>query len=169
MNKKAQAMSIVMFLILGLTAVFAIYLTAVPLAKVWDDVSAELKSDAAFGTDNVTVENIEKIDSLITPAFDQFVLVSLFAIVLGLMVAGVFFSDHPVFVVFIVLGVIIAMIIGSQFVNVVDEIGNDPILGDKADEFTLSKIAFGKQLPIIILVAGALAILIMLNRRGAPA
>ena len=91
MNKRGQqSFVIVGFLLLGLTMIFVTYLIAVPMAKVWDDVSVELKDDSAFGSDDKSVEAIEDMDNFITPAFDQLVTIGFFGLILALLVTAIF-------------------------------------------------------------------------------
>lgn len=166
MNKKGQqSFVIVGFLLLGLTIVFVTYLVAVPMAKVWDDVSVELKDESAFGSDNKSVEAIEDMDNFITPAFDQLVTIGFFGLILTLLVTAIFFRDHPIFIVFLAIGFIIVVIIGSQLVNVADEAMNDPELDNKVDDFTFSSLIFSSALPIILIIAGFVSIIIVMSRR----
>jgi|TARA_R100001530_G_scaffold133894_1_gene107928 hypothetical protein len=166
MNKKGQqSFAIVGFLLLGLTIVFITYLIAVPMAKVWDDVSVELKDEDAFGSDNKSVEAIEDMDDFITPAFDQLVTIGFFGLILTLLITSIFFRDHPIFIVFLAIGFIIIIIIGSQLVNVADEAMNDQILNSTVEDFTYSSLIFSSALPAILLVAGFVAIIIIMSRR----
>lgn len=166
MNKKGQqSFAIVGFLLLGLVIVFMTYLVAVPMAKVWDDVSDELKNESAFGTDTRAVQAIEEMDNFITPAFDQLVTVGFFGLILTLLVMGIFYRDHPIFLVFLAIGFIMIVIISSQLVNVANEAMNDPILNDKAAEFTFSSLIFSAALPVILIIAGFVSIIIIMSRR----
>lgn len=173
-NKRGQSVGLIVFLIVGIISVFVLYLIAVPLAQVWDDISDKLHSPTAFGDNstagNRSLENVEKLDSLITPAFDGFVFIGLIAIILTLMVSAIFFNDHPVFIIFIFLGIMVAVIIVAQLANVAEDIRTDQEINestgiaDKATEFKLSNLVIGKQLPIIVLLAGVVSILIMLSK-----
>lgn len=169
MKKKGQAGAIIGFLALTLVFVFGLYIAAIPMAKVWDDISAEYKQPENFGSDNRTVEAIEKVDSFITPGLDQLVFISMIGLFLVLIVSGIFFRDHPIFIVFLIIGVIIIVIISSQIVNVADTVVNNDQLDDKADEFKLSGLLFGNQLPILILVMGLVAVVIVMATRGQTA
>lgn len=166
MNKRGQQSFIIVgFLLLGLTMIFITYLIAVPMAKVWDDVSVELKDDSAFGSDDKSVEAIEDMDNFITPAFDQLVTVGFFGLILALLVTAIFFREHPVFLVFLAIGFIIIIIIASQLVNVADTAMAEPELDNKVDDFTLSSLIFSAALPLILIVAGFISIIIVMSRR----
>lgn len=173
-SKRGQSVGIIIFLIVGIVSVFVLYLIAIPMAKVWGDISDKLHTPTAFGDNssvgNRSLENVEKLDSLITPAFDGFVFIGLIAIILTLMVSAIFFKDHPIFIIFIFLGVIVAVIIVSQLANVAEDLRTDNQINDstgiadKATDFKLSNLIIGKQLPIIVLLAGVVTILIMLAK-----
>ena len=83
-----------------------------------------------------------------------------------LFVFGIFFSDHPVFLVFLFIGVIVIVILSSQFINVLDVALENPGFDDKVDDFTLSGLLIGPQFPIIILGAGVLVIFIIMSVRS---
>lgn len=170
MNKHGQSAALIGFLLLGLVVVFALYITAVPLSKVWDDISIQLRDPDAFGSDNRTVEEIEQVDSFITPAYDQLIFVAFAGIILVLLITAVFFTDHPIFIVFLIIGFIVIMIIASQIVNVADTAVRDEALDNKADDFNLATLIFNARLPIILLIAGLTSVIIIMSRsRGAPA
>ena len=93
MNKKGQSFAIILFLLVGIVSVFMIYLLAVPMAQIWDNISEELKGEDAFGSDNRTVAVLNQFDSLVTPAFDQAVFIGMIAIILG--VVSLMLSIYP--------------------------------------------------------------------------
>ena len=166
MKKKGQSsIAIVGFLLISLVIIFITYIVAIPMAKVWDDVSAELKSPEAFGEDNRTVEVLEDYDNFVTPAFDQAITIGFIGMVLALIVTSIFFRDHPVFIVFLVIGFIIVIIIGSQLVNVADTAVRSDGLDNKIDDFTLAPLIFGNALPIILLIAGVTSIIIIMSKK----
>jgi len=169
-KKRGQGGEIIGFLLFGVMSVFLLYLLAVPMANIWDQTSAQLKNETAFGSDNKTVQQIEKVDSFVTPLMDQVVFFALISIVLILFVVAVFTDVHPIFLVFLGLGVVIIAIISSQLVNVTEDALNNELLDGKVDDFTLSSALIGAGFPLMILVAGAIAIIIMMNRgRGGGA
>lgn len=146
--------------------IFVLYLTAIPLSKVWDDLSTELKGEDAFGSDNVTVEKIEDVDAFLTPAYDQLIFISFAGLILVFIISAIFFKDHPVFIIFLVIGFVVIVIIASQLVNVADTAVRDDILEDKIDDFTLAPLIFGSAFPVIVFIVGMVVILIVISRSG---
>lgn len=164
MNKGGQAGAIIIFLMLALMTVFLLYILAVPMSKVWDDISSELKQPENFGSDNRTLDEISKVDSLVTPIFDQLIFIALIGLLVSLLVLAIFTDAHPVFFIFIIIGVVVIMIIASQMVNVADTAVRNDALDDKVDDFKLANLVIGPQLPIIILIVGLVSGVIMLSR-----
>lgn len=166
-NKKGQGGNILGYLLVAIMVGFLLYLTAVPLFKVWTDISTELKGDGAFGSNNRTVEEIEQVDSFMNPLMDQIVFIAFIGLMLVLLVVGIFTDIHPVFLVFIFIGLIVIIIIGSQFVKVADTAVNDPALNNSADGFLLSNIIFGSFfLPVIIFLLGLVVLIIAMSKGG---
>lgn len=167
MNKSGQGGAILGFLLIAVVVGFILYLLAVPMSMVWSEVSDKMKEPEAFGNDNLTVEKIEQVDSFMNPLLDQIVFISFIGLMLVLLVVGIFTDIHPVFTIFLFIGLIIVVILGSQLVNVADEAVNDPALGGAADSFTLSNILFGSFfMPVIILLIGTVVIIMAMSKRG---
>lgn len=163
-NKKGQAAAILGFLLLGVVVVFMLRLTAVPMLKVWDDISVELKKPAAFGTDNITVGKIEQVDNFIAPAYDQLIFLALFGLLLTLLIVAVFTDVHPIFLVFLLIGLIVIVIVTAELVNVSEDAMSNPALNNTASQLTMSNTVTGTMLPIIVLFVGGIALLILMKR-----
>ena len=165
MNKKAQA-EFLRFIAVGFVLVVIFALVAIPVSKVFSDVVDELVKPVNFGSDNRTVAALEQVDSLVTPAFDQLIFVMLIAAIIGMIVIAIFSDFHPVLLIIMILTLIIFVILGGLLANVYDEVRTDPEFSEKADEYTLTNAVLGSQFPIIILVGGAIAIIILFAKRG---
>jgi hypothetical protein len=163
-TKKGQGGEMLGFLLMGVMTVFLLFLLAVPMAVMWDQTSAALKNDTAFGSDEKTVEQIERVDTFVTPLMDQVVFIALIGFILVLLVVAVFTEIHPIFLVFLGLGVIVIAIIASQLINVTDDALNNAKFDGKKAEFTFSSALIGTGFPLLILVVGAVAIIIMMNK-----
>ncbi len=161
-NKKGQ----LQFLLIGLVIVFVFALVAIPMAFISDEISGELKKPQNLGTNNKTIENIEVVEGLVTPAFDQLIFFVLISIIIGGILIAVFTDFHPVVLVIMILAIIIFAIVAALLANVYDDFSSNPAISDKADEFTLTNVILGSQFPIIILIAGVISIIILFGKRG---
>lgn len=175
-QKRGQGMAVLGFLLLGVTFVIVMYLVAIPLADVWDKTSDELKGDGGFGNDkyttdgsnsgNISIEKLEQMDGMMTPLFDQIVFFSFVAVILITLIIAVFTDVHPVFLVFLGIGVIVIAIIASQLINVSEDTMSNPQFINKTAEFTFSNVVVGTGLPLVIIMVGAVAIIIMMSRKA---
>lgn len=171
--KGQQSIAIIVFLLLGTISIVVLYVLAVPLSEVWGQVSEEFHTAGAFGDNstagNLTLEKVEQVDSLYKGdknIFDQIVFISFVGVMLTLIVFGVFFSDHPIFIPFLIIGLIVVILLGAQLVNFADDAVSNSNLNNKSSEFSLSKVALGKNLPLTLLVFSAVIILIIISRRA---
>ncbi len=166
MNKKAQGQGILIFLLIGIIVVVIFALVAVPVAKVFDDVIEELKKTEHFGTSNASVQSMNQVQALATPAFDQLIFIIMIAVVLGTLGLAIFTQFHPVTLAMFIIAVVLAVIIGGMLANVYDEVQSNSEFSAKADEFKFTNVIMGKQFPIIILIVGVIGIIIMMAKRG---
>ncbi len=164
-NKKAQA-GILLFLIVGIIVVFIFAVVGVPVAKVFDDVIDDLKKPEHFGTSNVSIDSMNQVQGLVTPAIDQLIFITLVAIVLGTLGIAIFTDFHPVTLAIFIIAIVLAVIIAGLLANAYDEIQTNPEFSAKAQEFSFTNVIMGKQFPIIILIAGAIGVIIMMAKRG---
>lgn len=174
-NKRGQGMAVLGFLLLGITFVFIMYIVAIPLSDVWDQTSERLKGVDGFGnpdytsggdeSGNLSIQKLEQMDRMVTPLFDQIVFFSFVAVILITLIIAVFTDVHPVFLVFLGIGVIVIAIIASQLVNVSDDTMHNPQFINKTAEFTFSNVVVGGTLPLVVIMVGAVAIIIMMSRK----
>lgn len=169
MNKKAQSGGYLVYFLIGIVIVIIFALVAVPVSYMGDKIFDELKEDQNFGESNKSVERINQVQSLMTPAFDQLVFIVLVAVALGAIVITLFTQFHPVTVMIFIVATILLVIIGGLFANVHDEVGSTEILSEKSAQFSMTNLVLGSHLPIIILVVGVVCILILLAKRGSTA
>ena len=154
------------YILIGVIIAFVFAIIVVPVSYMSDEVLNALKEEKNFGSDNTTVENINKVQNFMTGAYDQLVFFILFAVFLGLIVLAVFTDFHPIVLVFLVLILILLVILGGLFANVWGEVRDTELLANKSAEFTMTNLVMGSQLPILIAVIGTIAILIILAKRG---
>ncbi len=166
MNKKAQAQGILIFLLIGVIVVVIFALIAVPMAKISKDIVDELKLPGNFGSSNVTVQAMDQVQNLTTPAFDQLVFITMIAIILGTLGLAIFTDFHPVTLGMFIIAIVLAVIIGGMFANAYDDAMEDPLLSETSEDFKLTNVIMGKQFPIIILIMGVVGIIIMMAKRG---
>ncbi len=166
MNKKAQMGSFLPYILVGVIIVLIFAIVVIPTAYMGNEVFDELKKDKNFGESNNTVDKIEQVQDFMIPAFDQVVFFVMIAIFIGTLVIAIFTDFHPVVLGVLILSFILLIIIGGQFANVYDEVRDTSLLSSTADEFEFTNLIMGEQLPIIITILGALAIIIILAKRG---
>ena len=166
MNNRGQIGGFLTYILLGLVVAFVFAIITVPVAYMGDEIMDTLKEDQNFGSSNESVARMEQVQGLMTTGFDQLVFFILVATLLGLIVLAIFTDFHPVVLIFLILVLILLVILGGLFANVYDEVGDTDILSAKASEFTFTNVVMGEYLPIFILVAGAIAFMIILGKRG---
>ncbi len=161
-NKKAQ----LAYLLVGIILVLVFAIVAIPMATIFDQITTEFSTNPTFNRSNVSVENLGQVQGQITPWFDQLVFFILVGVIIGVIVIAIFIDYHPVVLVVLILTTIIIAIVGSQFVNIYDTVKNDPTFTDKADEFTFTNAVLGSNFPVMILIAGTIASIVLLAKRG---
>lgn len=166
MNAKASAGEFLPFLLIGIVIIFIFAIVVIPIAYTGDEVLDELKETDQVAEQNTTVERINQVQSLITPAFDQLVFIILIAIILGSLVIAIFTNYHPVTLGIMILAIIFLVLISGLFVNVHDDVKETELLENKSEEFTFTNVIMGTQLPIIIGFIGIISIIILLAKRG---
>jgi len=166
LNKKSQVGIFLPYIMIGVIIAIVFALVAIPMAHVGDEIFDELKKTKNFGESDTSVENINVVQGLMTPAFDQLVFIVLFSVLIGGMVLAIFTDFHPVILVILILAIVLLVIVAGLLSNVYDEVKENDILSSKADEFTFTNVVMGPQLPIIILIFGAITIIIVLAKRG---
>ena len=166
MNKKGQVGTFLPYVLIGIIVVLIFAITVIPMSYVGDEVFDELKKTDNFGRSDTSTENINKVQNLMTPAFDQLVFIILMAIIMGSFVIAVFTDYHPVVIGVFILAIILLVIIAGLFSNVYDEVISEDLLEDKATEFTFTNAIMGKQFPIMIAFVGIISIIILLSKRG---
>jgi hypothetical protein len=166
MNNKAQVGSFLPYILIGIIVVLIFAVVVIPIAYTGNEVFDELKEEQNFGSSNNTIEEINKVQDFMIPGFDQLVFFVLIAMFIGTIVIAVFTDFHPIVLGVLILAFILLIIVGGLFANVYDEVRDTSILTSTADEFTLTNLVMGSQLPIIITILGAICIIIILAKRG---
>ena len=165
-NKRGQSFGFLPYLLIGLIIAIVFSIVALVVAYGGDEIFDELKGNSFIGGSNTTVDNINVVQGLMTGAFDQLVFFLMFGVVLALIVLAIYSDFHPILVVFLIIFIVLMVVIGGLMANVHDEIKENELLADKADEFTMTNWIMGENLPIIIAVGGVIAIMIILAKRG---
>lgn len=166
MNKKAQVGSFLPYILIGIIIVLIFAIVVIPISYTGDQIFDELKETDNFGSSNNTVEKINQVQTLMTPAFDQLVFIILFSIFIATIVLAIFTDFHPVVLIILILAFILLVVVGGLFANVYDDVRDTEILSSKASEFSLTNLVMGPQLPIIIAILGTICIIIILAKRG---
>jgi len=165
-NCKSQIGGFLPYILIGIIVAFIFAVVAVPVAYSGDEIFNQLKEDDNFGTSNQTVEKINQVQGLMTTAYDQLIFFVLIGTLFGLIILAVFTDFHPIVLVFLIIVLVLLVILGGLFANTFDEVSQTDLLSSKASEFTLTNVVMGEYLPIFILIAGAIAFVIILAKRG---
>jgi len=165
-NKKAQANNFLPYILVGLVIVFIFAIVVIAISRAGDEAFDTLKDTSPFSESNKSVEKINQVQSLMTPAFDQLVFIVLVAMILGSMIIAIFTDYHPVFVGIFILAIILLVIMSGLFANIYDDVTSTSMLENKSEEFRYTNVIMGPQLPIIMGFTGIIAILILLAKRG---
>lgn len=166
MKNKAQFQTFIPFLVIGIIVVIVFAIVAIPMAFVTDEVIDDLSKSENFGNSSAANSSMQTVKGLTTTAFDQMIFILLFAIIIGVIVLAIFSDFHPVLISVIILVIVILVIIGGLLGNFYDDFTDDPIISDKADEFTLTNVILGSQFPIIILIIGVIVLIVLMAKRG---
>ncbi len=165
-NKKGQAIAFLPYLLVGIVVLFIFAMVAVPMASVTDDVLDELQEPDAFGDSERGNASMTQVKGLVTPALDQLIFIILIGLILGLILIAIFSDFNPVLITVVIIAIVLFVIIaGLLSTAFVDFTGNDEFV-NKSAEFTLTNVVIGPQLPIIILIAGAIMLIILFAKRG---
>jgi len=165
-NKKGQAGTFLPFILVGIVIVFIFAIIVIPVAHTGDEIFDELKDSPKFSDSNKSVERINQVQNLMTPAFDQLVFIILIAIILGCIVIAIFTDYHPVVVGIFIIAIVLLVILSGLFANVYDDVSNTSPLQNKSAEFKYTNAVMGTQLPIIIGFVGIICVIILLAKRG---
>ena len=151
-NKKAQGQGILIFLLIGVVIIVIFAIIALPVATVFDNIIDELKKPENFGTSNASVQGMNQVQGLVTPAFDQLIFIIMIAVVLGTFALAIFSDFSPLTISLFIIAIILAVIVTGLLANAYDEVQSNPLLIDKSEELTYTNTFIGKQFPINILI-----------------
>lgn len=165
-NKRAQAGTFLPYILVGVVIVFIFAIVVLPVAQVGDEIFDKIKESPEFSDSNKSVEKINQVQNLMTPAFDQLVFIILISIILGCIAIAIFTDYHPVVVGIFIIAIILLVIISGLLANVYSDVQDIDRLQNKSEEFTYTNAVMGTQLPIIIAFVGIICIIILLAKRG---
>lgn len=154
------------YLLVGLVFVVALAIFAVVSTHIGDKIFDELKGNEYINASNDSVESITQVQGLLTGATDQLIFFLLGALLLAFIVIAIFSDFHPILIGILILFIILMVILGGVMANAFGEVKDIPILANKSAEFTLTNQVLGDKFPILIAVFGAIAIIILLAKRG---
>ncbi len=166
MNKKAQFLDFLPFLLVGIVILFIFAIVVVPMADITEQVIDKLSSDDAFGTSETANQSMAQVSNLVTPAFDQLIFIIMMAIILGVIVLAIFSDFSPVLIGSVIIALVLLVIIGGLLSETYIDVSENQEISDKGAEFTLTNAIMGSQFPIIILVVGVIVLLILFAKRG---
>lgn len=165
-SKRGQAIQFLPYLLIGLVFVVGIAIFVIPIMHIGDEIFDGMKENSAINASNESVRNIEKVQVAMTGWSDQIIFFLLGAILLSFIAIALFTDFHPVFMGVFVLFIVLMVIVAGVLSNITDEVGDTDILSNKSSEFTMTNQVLGSNLPILVAVFGAVAVIVLLARRG---
>lgn len=154
------------FILVGIVVIMIFVIIAIPVASVFDDTISELSKDDAFGTSERSNESMQQVKGLVTPAFDQLIFIVLLAIIIGILLIGIFSDFSPALVSVLIIAIVFFVIIAGVFGEFFEDYSSNSEISGKANEFKLTNVVMGSQFPIIILIVGVISIIMVLAKRG---
>lgn len=165
-NNRGQVGSFLPYVLIGIAIIIIFAIASIPIAYMTDEVLDELKKSDNLGSQNTTVEKINQVQSLVTPALDQLIFILLFSVMLGTLFIAMFTDFHPAILAIFIVSLILLVIVGGLMGTAYEEVADNEILVNKSSEFTFTNLVMGNQFPIIILFIGVIGIIIILSKRG---
>lgn len=158
-QKKADLTS----LIIGLVVIIAVMaMIAVVMSDSLIEMMDALKDSGEFS--NNTISTINTVQTKTIPMFDFLIFFAFFAVAIGLIISSIYLDVHPAITVAFIIGLIIAVLLSAQFVNVYGELSDQEDISSSAAQFTLTNVIMGQYGPIFILVIGVIVIVIIYGK-----
>jgi len=166
-NKRADFSSIIVMLVI----VFTLAISAIVFSKVFTDVTDELKEQKDFS--NRSVNTIDTVQDKSIPLLDFAVFFSIIAMFIGIIVASIYLDTHPVITVVFIIGLLVAIVLAGQFMNIFDEVTSKEQLQDTASNFTLTNavmtdVSGVPVFPVLMLIIGIVVIVILYGKSKNP-
>lgn len=157
-TKKAQSGAFLILIVIAIIAVIGILM--VLFGSLFKDMFVQLGDSGLDAPMSLEIQ--EEIEGDIIPILDNFAFWSFIALLLGLIFIAVYSDYHPAIMIIGVIMLIVGVYLAGQYANIYDELKND---SDYGDEFTLSNLAFGRQMPIIIFGVMVIGGVILFGKR----
>jgi len=155
MNKRGNIVyDIAVFMII----LFVVLLSLYVVHNVWSSIDEDLFSDPDMqaGTVNETYTAVAGFQNSL-----QYIYIFMFiAMVIYLIIAAQYIQTHPGFFIIGIFGLIILIIFGGYFANVVNEFNEDPAFAEQKDAFSLGSY-IGLYLPLFVLIIGGLVFIFL--------
>ena len=157
-NKKADFTSIIIMI----TIIFALAISAIIFAKVFLSITGELKTKDSFS--NNTIAAIEITETNTIPLLDFFIFFGLVAIIIGLIISSIYINVHPAVIVLFIVASVIAVFISGIFANVFVEVSETSELAATSTQFEMTNVILGSNFPIIVLVVSMIVVIILYGK-----
>ena len=165
-KKKAQVVQFLPYLLIGVVFVIGVTIFAIVMTHTGDELFDALKSNEMINSSNNSVQKINQVQVFMTQATDQLIFFLLGAILLGFVALAIFSDFHPILIGVMVLFTILMVVLSGVLTNVIEEVESTDVLTNKSAEFVMTNNILGANLPILIAVFGAIAVIILLAKRG---
>lgn len=136
--------------IVMIVIVFALSISAVIFWKVFTEFTEEFKKNPRVKDNNNTIDVIETVEEKGQGLLDLVVFISLVGFMIGIIVSAVYLPSHPVVTGIFIVGMLVAIFLSGMFVNVYEEVTEQPQLSSTASGFTMTGLILGDYFPIIM-------------------
>lgn len=162
-NKKADAGSFLIMIIMF--AVFSI--VAIFFSYLIGSMYSGLSEDSDL-TENTEINNtLDSLENLRVYSFDYMIVFYIFGSMIALLIGSIFLNYHPVWMVVFLFVTIFGVFLAMQVTNIYDEFRTDSELGATVTEHSISNLILGRYFPLIIFVTGCLSMIILYGKRNA--
>lgn len=163
MITKRGAIFQIMFLmiIIFITAIVGLlfYTLSFEITKTYDQ-------SGIFDNTPIAKEKNLYMQSVARYTTDETVLFLFIAMIIALIIAAAKTKFSPLVIFLFILVLLIAILNASGMVNIYQGLATSPVLSETSGHLTFTNIIFGKYLPLIICVLGALIMIIMYSKSG---
>lgn len=159
-NKRGDAASLIIGLVVML---FVIAVFALIGGKVISTITAQLKLDPTFSSNNNTMNTLNMVETKSPGWLDYFFVFVIFSTIIGLIISSIYTQAHPAMMIIFIILLVLAIIFAGIFVNAYTLIGENDAVSATYNQLTMTKAIMG-QLPLILFITGLIVIIILYGK-----
>ena len=129
-------------------------------------VTQTYKDLNVFNDSEIAQEKNDYMQTISKHTTDETILLFFLGMVIGLIIAASRTNFNPIIMFLFLFILFITILNAAGMVNIYDGLSSSSALSEQADDLTITNVLFGKYLPLIICVLGALIMIIMYSKSG---